>query len=84
VATSPHQSETPLYPALLSNLNIIERLWPYYHKQVTHNRYFPKFEDFRQATLYFFRHLSRYKTNLTKLLTDNFQTYPTTAVANLS
>jgi transposase len=81
-----HHTRVKLHfiPPYSPNLNIIERLWLYYHKQVTHNRYFPKFEDFRQATLYFFRHLSRYKTDLTKLLTDNFQTYPTTAVANLS
>lgn len=71
-------------PPYSPNLNIIERLWLYYHKKVTHNRYFPKFEDFRQATLYFFRHLSRYETDLRRLLTDNFQTYPATAVANLS
>jgi transposase len=71
-------------PPYSPNLNIIERLWLYYHKKVTHNRYFPKFEDFRQATLYFFRHLKRYESDLTRLLTDNFQTYPATAVANLS
>lgn len=71
-------------PPYSPNLNIIERLWLYYHKKVTHNRYFPKFENFRQATLCFFRHLSRYKTDLARLLTDNFQTYPATAVANLS
>lgn len=71
-------------PPYSPNLNIIERLWLYYHKKVTHSRYFPQFEDFRQASLYFFRHLARYKTDLAKLLTDNFQTYPATIVANLS
>lgn len=81
-----HHTRVKLHfiPPYSPNLNIIERLWLYYHKQVTHNRYFPRFEDFRQATLYFFRHLKRYETDLTKLLTDNFQTYPATAVANLS
>jgi len=81
-----HHTRVKLHfiPPYSPNLNIIERLWLYYHKKVTHNRYFPKFEDFRQATLYFFRHLKRYESDLTKLLTDNFQTYPATAVANLS
>lgn len=71
-------------PPYSPNLNIIERLWLYYHKQVTYNRYFSKFEKFKQASLYFFRHLKRYETDLTKLLSDNFQTYPAAAVANLS
>lgn len=81
-----HHTRVKLHfiPPYSPNLNIIERLWLYYHKKVTHNRYFPKFEDFRQATLYFFRHLKRYESDLTHLLTDNFQTYPATAVANLS
>jgi transposase len=81
-----HHTRVKLHfiPPYSPNLNIIERLWLYYHKRVTHNRYFPRYEDFRQATLYFFRHLKRYETDLTKLLTDNFQTYPATAVANLS
>lgn len=80
-----HHTRVKLHfiPPYSPNLNIIERLWLYYHKRVTNNRYFPRFEDFRQATLYFFRHLSRYETDLSKLLTDNFQTYPATAVANL-
>lgn len=71
-------------PPYSPNLNIIERLWLYYHKQVTHNRYFPNINQFRGATLYFFRHLKQYETDLRRLLTDNFQTYPATAVANLS
>jgi|GEM_PF-556676 len=81
-----HHTRVKLHfiPSYSPNLNIIERLWLYYHKKVTHNRYFPKFEDFRQATLYFFRHLKRYESDLSRLLTDNFQTYPATAVANLS
>jgi len=81
-----HHTRVKLHfiPPYSPNLNIIERLWLYYHKKVTHNRYFPRFENFRQATLYFFRHLSRYETDLATLLTDNFQTYPATAVANLS
>lgn len=81
-----HHTRVKLHfiPPYSPNLNIIERLWLYYHKKVTYNRYFPKFDDFRQATLYFFRHLKRYESDLTKLLTDNFQTYPASAVANLS
>jgi transposase len=81
-----HHTRVKLHfiPPYSPNLNIIERLWLYYHKKVTHNRYFPNFEDFKQATLYFFRHLKRYESDLSKLLTDNFQTYPASAVANLS
>jgi len=63
-------------PSYSPNLNIIERLWKYYHKRVTWNRYFESFEDFKTTSLAFFKNLNDYQYDLKTLLTDNFQTLP--------
>jgi len=63
-------------PAYSPNLNLIERLWRFFHQKVTNNRYFETFKEFKQETLQFFENLKQYETELTTLLTDNFQTLP--------
>ncbi len=63
-------------PAYSPNLNLIERLWRFFHQKVTWNRYFATFQEFRKETLKFFRHLEKYKSELDTLLTDNFQLIP--------
>lgn len=63
-------------PAYSPNLNLIERLWRFFHQQVTYNRYFETFEEFKNTTLAFFRNLKQYKGELDTLLTDNFQLFP--------
>lgn len=63
-------------PAYSPNLNLIERLWRFFHQKVTNNRYFETFKEFKQETLNFFENLKQYETELTTLLTDNFQTLP--------
>jgi transposase len=63
-------------PAYSPNLNLIERLWRFFHQKVTNNRYFETFKEFRQETLNFFENLKHYEKELTTLLTDNFQTLP--------
>ena len=77
-----HHTRVKLHflPSYSPNLNLIERLWHFYHKIVTSSRYFPTFEEFKYRSLYFFRHLDRYQKELTSLITDNFQTYPAAAV----
>jgi transposase len=69
-------------PAYSPNLNIIERLWRFFHQKVTNNQYFKTFQEFKEATMQFFQNLRGYKTELDTLLTENFQTLP--LVANLS
>lgn len=64
-------------PAYSPNLNIIERLWRFFHQQVTYNRYFESFKEFKDTTLDFFKNLKLYEPQLATLLTDNFQTLPT-------
>lgn len=63
-------------PSYSPNLNLIERLWRFFHTKITWNHYFATLEEFKKETLKFFRHLDKYKPELDKLLTDNFQLVP--------
>lgn len=68
---------TLLYlPAYSPNLNIIERLWRFYHQQITYNHYFESFKEFKETTLAFFKNLKPYESQLATLLSDKFQTLP--------
>ena len=64
-------------PAYSPNLNIIERLWKFFHKKITYNHYFETFDEFKSIALDFFKNLNRYEKELSTVLTDNFQLYPT-------
>lgn len=64
-------------PPYSPNLNLIERLWRFFHQKVTNNRYFPTFQEFKEVTMTFFQNLHQYKQELETLLTENFQTLPT-------
>jgi len=64
-------------PSYSPNLNIIERLWRFFHQKITWNHYFETFEEFKRETLRFFKNIGDYKTELDSLLTDNFQLLPT-------
>ena len=63
-------------PTYSPNLNLIERLWKFFHQKATWNRYFETFEEFKTATLTFFRNLKQYEKELSTLLTDSFQLLP--------
>lgn len=60
-------------PPYSPNLNPIERLWHFFHQRVTANHYFETFEEFKNASLDFFKNLKIYQKELSTLLTDNFQ-----------
>jgi transposase len=62
-------------PPYAPNLNLIERLWKFFKKQVLYNQYYETFREFRYACLKFFhkRNLRKYKQQLTTILSDNFQ-----------
>ena len=62
-------------PPYSPNLNIIERLWRFFHEK-HHHKYFEKFKEFEEAVLTFFRNINQYNTELKTLLTDSFQTLP--------
>lgn len=72
-----HKRFTVIFlPPYSANLNIIERLWLFFHRKITYNRYFESFEEFKRTTLNFFKNLKSYTLDLQSLLTDSFQTLP--------
>lgn len=61
-------------PPYSPNLNIIERLWRYFQKEILYNKYYPTYAEFRKAINTFFtRTIHHRKDDLSSLLTDNFQ-----------
>lgn len=62
-------------PPYSPNLNIIERLWRFFH-QKHRDKYFEKFTDFEKEVLTFFKNINQYNGDLKTLLTDSFQTLP--------
>jgi len=66
-------------PPYSPNLNLIERLWKYFRKQVMHNRYYKRFEDFKAACLTFFDNIPKHKQALRQLLVENFHIIQRTA-----
>jgi len=62
-------------PAYSPNLNIIERLWKFFHSK-HHDKYFEKFKEFEEEVLSFFKNIHQYDKELKTLLTDSFQTLP--------
>ena len=60
-------------PAYSPNLNLIERFWKFFKRQVTYNAYYETFNEFKYACEYFFDSLEQYTLQLRSLLTENFQ-----------
>ena len=65
--------ELHFLPPYSPNLNPIERLWKIMHEQVTYNRYYPKFSDFTEGILNFFKHIELHQSTMLSRITDNFQ-----------
>lgn len=59
-------------PPYSPNLNLIERLWKFFKKNILYNRYFESFDKFKTACQEFFSHASRYRSEIKSLLTENF------------
>jgi len=62
-------------PPYSPNLNIIERLWKFFHEK-HRDTYFEKFKEFEEAALSFFENIHQYDQQFKKRLTDSFQTLP--------
>ena len=60
-------------PPYSPNLNLIERLWKFFHKKICYNKYYEKFDDFKKTTLDFFDNIEKYRDELSKLITENFE-----------
>jgi transposase len=63
-------------PPYSPNLNLIERVWKFFKKQVLYNVYYENFAAFRTAALHFFKTASNtYSAELDSLLTENFHLF---------
>ena len=64
-------------PAYSPHLNVIERLWKLFRKDVMSNKYYSSFIEFKQASANFFRSLRGRKEQLAALMAENFQSFNT-------
>jgi putative transposase len=60
-------------PPYSPNLNIIERLWKILKKKVVYNKFYLKFEDFRNQVILFLDNQIWKEKEFEKILLDNFQ-----------
>lgn len=60
-------------PPYCPNLNIIERLWRFFRKKITYNKYYDRFSFFKRVCLEFFDKIEQFRNELMTLMTDNFQ-----------
>jgi transposase len=60
-------------PPYAPNLNLIERYWRFFKKEILYGKYYETFVLFKQACDDFFASPERHKEKLRSLLTDNFQ-----------
>jgi transposase len=65
--------ELVFLPPYAPNLNLIERFWKFFKKQVLYNQYHATFEKFKKACETFFANVHQYAPQLRALLTENFQ-----------
>lgn len=60
-------------PSYSPNLNLIERVWKFFHKEVLYNKFYDTYDKFKNQCLGFFENIGKYNNELRTLLTDNFQ-----------
>jgi transposase len=63
-------------PSYSPNLNIIERLWLFFHRKQLYGHYYETFKEFKTSCMEFFKNINQYDTELRTLLTDSFQQLP--------
>lgn len=59
-------------PPYAPNLNLIERLWKFFNKNILYNRYFETFQLFKEKSIQFLENISDYSEQLESLLAENF------------
>lgn len=60
-------------PSYSPELNLIERLWRFFKKNVLYNQYYSDVKAFREACVIFFRNIDQHKEKLKVLLGGGFQ-----------
>jgi transposase len=68
----PKNVEMRPLPSYSPNLNLIERLWKYFRKEVMNNHYHETFDSFKKSSSDFFRSLRGRKDDLDSLMRENF------------
>ena len=63
-------------PSYSPNLNIIERLWLFFHQKILYDKYYETFPEFKETVLSFFQNINIYRKELKSRLTDSFQVIP--------
>lgn len=64
--------EMVFLPPYCPNLNLIERLWSFFQKEILYNKYYESFQIFKKKTFLFFEELHLYKDKLSTLMVDKF------------
>ena len=59
-------------PPYSPNLNLIERLWRFYKKEILYDTYHTTFSDFKNASINFFENIKNHHNELLTLLKDKF------------
>ena len=60
-------------PPYSPNLNLIERLWKFFRKEVMYNNYYEHFIEFKESALIFFKNIRIYKKELRSLLSEKVE-----------
>ncbi len=63
-------------PSYSPNLNIIERLWLFFHQKILYDKYYETFPEFKTTVINFFLNINLYRKELKSRLTDSFQVIP--------
>ena len=63
-------------PPYSPNLNLIERLWKYFKKQILYNQYYATHHEFLAACKNFFANLKKFRAPLRTLLTEKYHIIP--------
>ncbi len=59
-------------PRYSPNLNLIERLWGFFKKQVLHNQYHKDIGSFRRSCIEFFRNIDQHREKIASLMGGGF------------
>jgi len=60
-------------PPYSPNLNLIERLWKFFYKEVLYNNYYEHFVEFKESTSLFFKNIKLYKKELRSLFSEKVE-----------
>ena len=60
-------------PVYSPELNLIERVWRFFKKKVLYNKYYENLDEFRKASIKFFRNIDQHYDELSSLLNGGFE-----------